>query len=127
MLPVRPEPEQDLIFGNLRDAHASLPTDPVLLKSDLFPTYHLASVVDDHEMGITHVLRGEVGAFLYSNRVFAKKDTLRSGWPRFHSTWTSMPHSHSPHQNMPICLSFSIPMEVKCRNGRATSKSWITW
>ncbi|KAI0935754.1 hypothetical protein AcV5_004082 [Taiwanofungus camphoratus] len=49
----------DLIFGDLRDAHASLPTDPVLLKSDLFPTYHLASVVDDHEMGITHVLRGE--------------------------------------------------------------------
>ncbi|KAI6020987.1 hypothetical protein BKA83DRAFT_4293667 [Pisolithus microcarpus] len=49
----------DLVFGVLRDAHASLPTDPVLLKSDLFPTYHLASIVDDHEMGITHVLRGE--------------------------------------------------------------------
>ncbi|KAI0252733.1 glutamyl-tRNA synthetase [Lactifluus subvellereus] len=59
MLPARAEPEPDLIFGTLRDAHASLPTDPVLLKSDLFPTYHLASVVDDHEMGITHVLRGE--------------------------------------------------------------------
>ncbi|KAH9982123.1 glutamyl-tRNA synthetase [Lactifluus volemus] len=59
MLPVRAEPEPDLIFGSLRDAHASLPTDPVLLKSDLFPTYHLASVIDDHEMGITHVLRGE--------------------------------------------------------------------
>ncbi|KAI0344028.1 glutamyl-tRNA synthetase [Trametopsis cervina] len=57
-LPARATPI-DLIFGTLRDAHASLPTDPVLLKSDLFPTYHLASVVDDHEMGITHVLRGE--------------------------------------------------------------------
>ncbi len=33
-------------------------TDMVLLKSDGFPTYHLAVVVDDHEMGITHVLRG---------------------------------------------------------------------
>jgi len=32
--------------------------DPVLLKSDGFPTYHLAVVVDDWEMGITHVLRG---------------------------------------------------------------------
>ena len=52
-------PVRDIVFGSLRDAHASLPTDPVLLKSDLFPTYHLASVVDDHEMGITHVLRGE--------------------------------------------------------------------
>ena len=31
----------------------------VLLKSDGFPTYHLANVVDDHEMAISHVLRGE--------------------------------------------------------------------
>ena len=30
------------------------------MKSDLFPTCHLASVVDDHEMCITHVARGEV-------------------------------------------------------------------
>ncbi|KAI9455877.1 hypothetical protein HD554DRAFT_2030712 [Boletus coccyginus] len=52
-------PAHDIVFGDLRDAHASLPTDPVLLKSDLFPTYHLASVVDDHEMGISHVIRGE--------------------------------------------------------------------
>ncbi|KAJ3558730.1 hypothetical protein NM688_g747 [Phlebia brevispora] len=57
-LPMRTSPK-DLVFGVLKDAHASLPTDPVLLKSDMFPTYHLASVVDDHEMKITHVLRGE--------------------------------------------------------------------
>ena len=30
----------------------------VLLKSDGFPTYHLASVVDDHHMDISHVIRG---------------------------------------------------------------------
>ncbi|TFK74720.1 glutamyl-tRNA synthetase [Pluteus cervinus] len=53
------EPTSDIVFGPLKDAHASLATDPVLLKSDRFPTYHLASVVDDHAMGITHVLRGE--------------------------------------------------------------------
>lgn len=34
--------------------------DPVLLKSDGFPTYHLANVVDDHYMEITHVIRGVV-------------------------------------------------------------------
>ncbi|KAG7452974.1 glutamyl-tRNA synthetase [Guyanagaster necrorhizus] len=56
--PSRP-PAVDLVFGHLKDAHASLSTDSVLLKSDSFPTYHLASVVDDHEMKITHVLRGE--------------------------------------------------------------------
>ncbi len=33
--------------------------DPVLLKSDGFPTYHLAVVVDDHLMGVTHVMRAE--------------------------------------------------------------------
>ncbi|MFN1834736.1 glutamate--tRNA ligase [Balneola sp. MJW-20] len=33
--------------------------DQVLLKSDGMPTYHLANVVDDHTMGITHVIRGE--------------------------------------------------------------------
>ena len=34
--------------------------DPVLLKSDGFPTYHLANVVDDHHMKITHVIRAAV-------------------------------------------------------------------
>ncbi len=33
--------------------------DQVLIKSDGLPTYHLANVVDDHHMGITHVIRGE--------------------------------------------------------------------
>ena len=33
--------------------------DPVLIKSDGLPTYHFANVVDDHLMGITHVIRGE--------------------------------------------------------------------
>ena len=33
--------------------------DAVILKSDGFPTYHLAVVVDDHEMEISHVIRGE--------------------------------------------------------------------
>lgn len=33
--------------------------DQILLKSDGFPTYHFACIVDDHQMGITHVIRGE--------------------------------------------------------------------
>lgn len=33
--------------------------DQVLLKSDGFPTYHMAVVVDDHLMGVTHIVRGE--------------------------------------------------------------------
>ena len=43
----------ELVFEN------STQDDLVLLKSDGFPTYHLANVVDDHEMEITHVIRGD--------------------------------------------------------------------
>jgi glutamyl-tRNA synthetase len=46
----------DLVRGEVA---APRPDDQVLLKADGFPTYHLAVVVDDHLMGITHVVRGE--------------------------------------------------------------------
>ncbi|MFV0461848.1 MAG: glutamate--tRNA ligase [Nostocoides sp.] len=46
----------DLIRGKVS---APRPDDQVIVKTDGFPTYHLAVVVDDHEMGITHVVRGE--------------------------------------------------------------------
>jgi glutamyl-tRNA synthetase len=46
----------DLVRG---EVSAPRPDDQVLLKTDGFPTYHLAVVVDDHLMGITHVVRGE--------------------------------------------------------------------
>ncbi|CAG8561226.1 15023_t:CDS:10 [Funneliformis caledonium] len=48
----------DLVHGNVEfnDKHID---DAILLKSDGYPTYHLANVIDDHSMGITHVLRGE--------------------------------------------------------------------
>jgi len=35
----------------------------ILMKSDGFPTYHFANIVDDHFMHITHVLRGVVSNF----------------------------------------------------------------
>lgn len=49
---------QDLLRGEVRFDNAQV-DDQVLLKSDGFPTYHLANVVDDHLMGITHVIRAE--------------------------------------------------------------------
>ncbi|MEI8096926.1 MAG: glutamate--tRNA ligase [Candidatus Moraniibacteriota bacterium] len=48
----------DLIRGKVT-IHAKDIDDQVLMKSDGFPTYHLANVVDDHLMHITHVIRGE--------------------------------------------------------------------
>lgn len=48
----------DLVRGEITVNFDAI-DDQVLLKSDGFPTYHLANVVDDHHMRVTHVIRGE--------------------------------------------------------------------
>lgn len=54
---------RDIKFHDLVRGHITINTkdidDQVLLKSDGYPTYHMAVVVDDHLMGITHIVRGE--------------------------------------------------------------------
>lgn len=56
-------PKEEIRFNDLIRGwvvvHSSQIDDKVLLKSDGMPTYHLANIVDDHLMGITHVIRGE--------------------------------------------------------------------
>lgn len=47
----------DIVFGKV-NVDISEEGDPIIIKSDGFPTYHFASVVDDHFMNISHVLRG---------------------------------------------------------------------
>lgn len=47
----------DLVFG-VKTLDFALEGDPILMKTDGYPTYHLANVVDDHLMEISHVLRG---------------------------------------------------------------------
>ncbi|MCL2478054.1 MAG: glutamate--tRNA ligase [Treponema sp.] len=49
----------DHILGNIEWKNEDINPDPVLLKSDGFPTYHLANVVDDHLMEISHVMRAQ--------------------------------------------------------------------
>ncbi len=60
---LRVEGSGDVVFDDVVRGKVSFSRktidDQVLLKSDGFPTYHLANVVDDHLMGITHVIRGE--------------------------------------------------------------------
>lgn len=69
-VPDLPVPYTDLVYGIVgqrrsqvkHQSHGAQPSyeDPVLIKSDGCPTYHLANVVDDHCMEITHVIRAAV-------------------------------------------------------------------
>ena len=64
MFPQTPEGTtrgHDIVHGDIVFNNLGL-DDAILLKSDGYPTYHLANVVDDHLMGVTHVIRGEVCA-----------------------------------------------------------------
>ena len=49
----------DRLLGDIEWKNEDISPDPVLLKSDGFPTYHLANVVDDHFMHISHVMRAQ--------------------------------------------------------------------
>ncbi|QHL88204.1 glutamate--tRNA ligase [Nibribacter ruber] len=71
---------KDMIRGWVM-VHSSAIDDKVLMKSDGMPTYHLANIVDDHLMEITHVIRGEewlpsapLHVLLY--RYFGWEDTM---------------------------------------------------
>lgn len=106
----------DLIRGNVL-VHTSQMDDKVLFKSDGMPTYHLANVVDDYLMKITHVIRGEewlpsapLHVLLYKylgwehvmpefahlplllkpdgNGKLSKRDGDRLGFPVFPINWT---------------------------------------
>ena len=104
----------DLIRGRV-EVKSELLDDKVLFKSDGMPTYHLANIVDDHLMEISHVIRGEewlpsapLHVFLYQcfgweapqfahlplllkpdgNGKLSKRDGDRLGFPVFPLQWT---------------------------------------
>ncbi|HJP68479.1 MAG TPA: glutamate--tRNA ligase [Sphingomicrobium sp.] len=65
--------------------------DFILLRSDGTPTYMLAVVVDDHDMGVTHVIRGDD----HLNNAFRQLAIVRSmGWPE--PTYAHVPLIHGP-------------------------------
>jgi glutamyl-tRNA synthetase len=67
----------DLVQGDVTVRNAEL-DDMVLLRSDGTPTYMLAVVVDDHDMGVTHVIRGDD----HLNNAFRQLGIVRSmNWP----------------------------------------------
>jgi glutamyl-tRNA synthetase len=75
----------DRLRGEVRFDNTQV-DDQILLKSDGFPTYHLANVVDDHLMGITHVIRAEEWLSSTPKHVELYK---AFGWPA--PEWIHMP------------------------------------
>ena len=63
---------EDEIYGKIEVPNSEL-DDMILIKSDGYPTYNFANVVDDHLMGITHVVRGNeyLSSSLKYNRLYA--------------------------------------------------------
>jgi glutamyl-tRNA synthetase len=68
--------------------------DQVIIKSDGFPTYHLAAVVDDHMMEISHVIRGEEWLSSTPKHIFLYECF---GWPP--PTWVHLPLILNPDRS----------------------------
>jgi glutamyl-tRNA synthetase len=66
---------RDEVYGIVTFSNALL-DDQILLRSDGFPTYHFANVVDDHLMNISHVIRGEV--YLWQPPSLSQSQVLHS-------------------------------------------------
>jgi glutamyl-tRNA synthetase len=81
---------EDQVQGTVRQANAEL-DDFVLLRSDGTPTYMLAVVVDDHDMGVSHVIRGDD----HLTNTFRQLALIRAlGWPE--PVYAHVPMIHGP-------------------------------
>jgi glutamyl-tRNA synthetase len=81
---------EDQVQGRVAVQNSEL-DDFILLRSDGTPTYMLAVVVDDHDMGVTHVIRGDD----HLNNAFRQLAIIRAmGWPE--PTYAHVPLIHGP-------------------------------
>ena len=81
---------EDRVQGQVTVQNSEI-DDFILLRSDGTPTYMLAVVVDDHDMGVTHVIRGDD----HLNNAFRQLAIIRAmGWPE--PTYAHVPLIHGP-------------------------------
>jgi glutamyl-tRNA synthetase len=81
---------RDAVQGDVRFAHEQL-DDMVLLRSDGNPTYMLAVVVDDYDMGVTHIIRGDD----HLNNAARQLQVIQAlGWPE--PVYAHLPLIHGP-------------------------------
>lgn len=94
---------KDVVYGDI-DFDYDQFDDHVIIKSDGLPTYHFASVVDDHEMQISHVFRGEEWI---------------SSWPRHIATYEAFGWDKPIFIHLPIVLG-SDKQKLSKRHGAQT-------
>lgn len=72
----------DAVQGEVSVANAEL-DDYIILRADGSPTYMLAVVVDDHDMGVTHVIRGDdhLNNAFRQLPIYRAMDAIEGGWP----------------------------------------------
>jgi glutamyl-tRNA synthetase len=81
---------KDAVQGEVTVENAQL-DDMILLRADGTPTYMLAVVVDDHDMGVTHVIRGDD----HLNNAFRQLQIIKAmGWPE--PVYAHIPLIHGP-------------------------------
>ena len=78
-MPVKEYRFEDAVLGHGQGVGPDQVQDFVIRKSDGMPTYHFAVVVDDHEMGVNHVLRGQEHLLNTVNHIALQEDI---GYPR---------------------------------------------
>ncbi len=73
---------EDAVQGTVRVANAEI-DDYIILRSDGSPTYMLAAVVDDHDMGCTHIIRGDdhLNNAFRQLPIIKAMDAIEGGWP----------------------------------------------
>ena len=74
---------EDLVQGKVKVRNEEV-DDYILLRADGTPTYMLAVVVDDHDMGVTHVVRGDdhLNNAFRQLPIYHAMDAIEGGWPQ---------------------------------------------
>lgn len=116
---------QDLIRGEVV-FDASQIDDKVMLKGDGMPTYHLANVVDDHLMEITHVIRGEEWLPSTAHHILLYKFL---GWESTMPSFSHLPLILKPNGNGKLSkrdgAKFNIPVFPLAWEGKNQEDSFI--
>lgn len=101
---------QDSVFGRVSTNFAETQeSDPIIIKTDGYPTYHFANVIDDYSMQISHILRGS--EWLSSTAKHIKLyEALKLPHPKF---------SHFP------LISMTDGSKMSKRNSQCQVKEWI--